>query len=160
MPDTTSPLSPRGILMLMLAGALATTAFDIYGQVISPALGGSRLAPVPLAGSVWRAIAGFPSKEMAELLHYTAGVIGYPLGFALVARPLWQKIAPAVPWWAVAVAFGCAQWVFALYIMAHLVAGQPAFLDWTGITWAALWGHIVYALVAIGVSNHFALVRR
>jgi hypothetical protein len=97
---------------------------------------------------------------MAELLHYTAGVIGYPLGFALVARPIWQKVAPQVPWWLVAVAFGIMQWVFALYVMAHLVAGQAAFLNWTGITWAALYGHIVYALVAIGVSNHFMLNRR
>lgn len=154
-----SPLSPRGFLLVMLAGALATAAFEIYGQVISPTLGGSRLAPVPLAGSVWRAIAGFPSKEMAEVLHYTAGVIGYPLGFALVARPLWQKVLPQLPWYLVAVAFGIVQWIFALYFMAHLIGGQPAFLGFTGITWAALWGHIVYALVAIGVSNHFTLVR-
>ncbi|MCY4180817.1 MAG: hypothetical protein OXC60_20660 [Litoreibacter sp.] len=158
--QTVTPLSPRGLLTLILAGALATAAFDIYGQVISPALGGSRLAPVPLAGSVWRAIAGFQSREMAELLHYTAGLIGYPLGFALVARPIWKKVAPNVPSYLVAVAFGIVQWVFALYVMAHLVAGQAAFLNWTGITWAALYGHIVYALVAIGVSNHFVLRRR
>jgi hypothetical protein len=153
-------LTPRGFLMLMLGGALATVAFELYGEVVSPSLGGSRLAPVPLAGSVFRAIAGYGSKEMAVLLHYIAGVIGYPLGFALVARPLWQKIAPRMPWWAVAVAFGCVQWVFALYIMAHLIAGQPPFLGFTGITWAALYGHILYAFVAIGVGHHYALSRR
>ncbi|MEP5761171.1 MAG: hypothetical protein ABJ327_18015 [Litoreibacter sp.] len=147
-------------LTLMLAGALATCAFEIYGQVISPALGYSRLAPVPLAASVFKAIAGYGSKEMAELMHYTAGIIGYPVGFALVARPLWLKIAPRVPWYAVAVAFGVVQWVFALYVMAHLIAGQKAFLGFSGITWAALWGHIVYALVAIGVTHHFTLGRR
>lgn len=150
-------LTLANFLNLMMAGALATCAFEIYGQVISPLLGYSRLAPVPLAASVFKAIAGFGSKEMAETLHYTAGIIGYPLGFALVARPLWQKIAPKVPWYIVAVAFGAVQWVFALYVLAHLVAGQKAFLGFTGITYAALWGHIVYALVAIGVTHHFIL---
>ncbi len=162
MTNTTapSPLSLRGFLMLMLAGGLATIAFELYGEVISPLLGGSRLAPVPLAGSVFRAIAGFQSKEAAVLLHYIAGCIGYPLGFALVARPLWQKIMPGLPWYVVAVAFGVAQWVFALYIMAHLIAGQPAFLGFTKITWAALYGHVLYALVAIGITNHMTLARR
>jgi hypothetical protein len=32
--------------------------------------------------------------------------------------------------------------------MAHLVAGNKPFLGWGGITWVALWGHIIYALVA------------
>lgn len=153
-------LTIHNFLTLMLAGALATCAFEIYGQVISPSLGFSRLAPVPLAASVFKAIAGYGSKEMAELLHYAAGIIGYPLGFALIARPLWQRFAPQVPWYGVAVAFGTAQWVFALYVLAHLIAGQKAFLGFTGITYAALWGHIVYALVAIGITNHFMLVRR
>lgn len=153
-----SPL--RWFLMLMMAGAAATCAFEVYGQVISPTLGGSRLAPVPLAGSVWKAISGEGSKTMAELLHYFAGIVGYPLGFALVARPIWQKVAAGVPWFVVAVAFGTVQWVFAVYVMAHLVAGQAAWLGWSGITWAALWGHIVYALVAIGITQHLVLVRR
>ncbi|MEP3345643.1 MAG: hypothetical protein ABJN34_12390 [Litoreibacter sp.] len=153
-------LTASNILLLMMAGALATCAFELYGQVVSPTLGFSRLAPVPLAASVFKAIAGFSSKEMAEVLHYTAGIIGYPIGFAFVARPIWQKVAPQVPWYAVAVAFGTVQWVFALYVLAHLIGGQPAFLGFTGITYAALWGHIVYSLVAIGVTNHFMLSRR
>ena len=139
---------------------LAACAFEIYGQVISPSLGCSRLAPVPLAASVFKAIAGYNSKEMAGLLHYTAGIIGYPLGFALIARPLWLAIAPKIPWYVLAVILGTVQWVFALYILAYLIAGQKAFLGVTGITYAALWGHIVYALVAIGITHHLLLARR
>jgi hypothetical protein len=35
--------------------------------------------------------------------------------------------------------------------MAHLVAGNPAFLGFTGITWVALVGHVLFALVAAWV---------
>ena len=41
--------------------------------------------------------------------------------------------------------------VFARYGIAHLVAGMKPFLGFTGITWVALWGHVVYALVAAAV---------
>ena len=43
--------------------------------------------------------------------------------------------------------YGIALWVFALYIMASLIAGNKPFLGFSGITWVALWGHIVYAVV-------------
>ena len=48
---------------------------------------------------------------------------------------------------------GVALWVFALYVMAHLVTGNKPFLGFTGSTWVALWGHIVYALVAAGIME-------
>lgn len=147
------------ILFLMLAGAIATVAFEIYGKVISPLLGGSNIAPVPLAASVFKSIFGFASRPAANFLHYFAGLVAYPLAFAFIARPLWEKIAPNLPWYLVAVAFGLTQWVFAVYVMAHLIAGQKAFLGFTGITWAALYAHIVYALVAIGITQHFTLTR-
>jgi hypothetical protein len=35
--------------------------------------------------------------------------------------------------------------------MAHLVAGMPAFLGFTGMTSIALWGHVLYAAVAAGI---------
>jgi len=53
-----------------------------------------------------------------------------------------------VPWLASAVLYGVILWVFALYFMAHLIAGNAAFLGWTGITWVALVGHVVFAVVA------------
>ncbi len=144
-------------LTLLIAGGFGTLAFAIFGQGLSPLLGGSNLAPVPLAGSVFKSIAGFGSKPAAHLLHYFAGIMCYPLAFALIGRPIWQKVMPALPWYVVAVAFGVVQWVFALYVMAHLVAGMPPFLKFSGITWAALYGHIIYALVAIGISQYLCI---
>ena len=38
-----------------------------------------------------------------------------------------------------------------MFIMAHLIAGLPAFLGFTGITWVALVGHVLFALVAAAV---------
>ena len=49
--------------------------------------------------------------------------------------------------------YGVVLWVFALYVMAHLVAGNSAFLGWGGITWVALWGHIIYGLVVAWVAE-------
>ena len=43
--------------------------------------------------------------------------------------------------------FGVGLWVYALYVMAHLVAGLPAFLDFYPIAWASLGGHILFGLV-------------
>ena len=48
----------------------------------------------------------------------------------------------------VAVIYGIVLWIFALYIMASLIAGQPAFLGFTGITWVALAGHVLFAIIA------------
>lgn len=47
--------------------------------------------------------------------------------------------------------YAVALWVFALYVIAHLVAGNPAFLGFGGITWVALAGHVLFTLVAAGV---------
>ena len=78
-------------------------------------------------------------------------MIFYTLGYLLIARPVQKMIVPALHWSLTAVAYGVALWVFALYIVAHLIAGKPAFLGFSGITWVTFWGHIVFALVAAWV---------
>jgi len=135
----------------VLAGATATVAFDFFGQSLSPMLGFASLAPVPLANSVIQAVFGAPYPPGANLLHYLAGMVAYPLGWLLIAEPLGRRVTPGLPWWAVAALYGVGLWIFALYVMAHLVAGHPAFLGFTGITWVALIGHVLFALVAAAV---------
>ena len=83
------------------------------------------------------------------LLHILTGMFVYTLGYVLVAKPIQQKVMPNLPWPVTAIVYGIALWVLALYIVAHLIAGNKPFLGFTGITWVALWGHIVYALVAV-----------
>jgi hypothetical protein len=139
------------VLTLLSAGALATVAFDAFGQGLSPLLGYAKLAPVGLAGATLKQVFGENPAGAAYLLHLITGLVFYTLGYFLIARPLQRAIVPSLHWCLTAVAYGIGLWIFALYIMAHLVAGMPAFLGFTGITWVALWGHVVFALVAAAV---------
>lgn len=78
-------------------------------------------------------------------------MVAYPLGWMVLARPIARTLAPGLGWAVPAVLYGVLLWIFALYVMAHLVAGNPAFLGFTGITWVALVGHVLFALVAAWV---------
>lgn len=153
-PSAAVPRLDRRLLLTMgLAGAAATVAFDFFGQSLSPALGFANLAPVPLANNVIQTVFGAPWRPGAEFLHYFAGLVAYPLGWMLVARPLAARLTPALHWTVASTLYGVALWVFALYVMAHLVAGNPPFLGFTGITWVALAGHVLFAWVAAWVVD-------
>ena len=139
------------LLTLLSAGATATVAFDAFGQALSPLLGYAKLAPVGLANSTLKTVFGSAPSGGAYLLHMLTGVVFYTLGYFLIARPVQKAVLPSLHWSLTAIVYGVALWIFALYIMAHLVAGMPAFLGFSGITWVALWGHIIFALVAAAV---------
>lgn len=141
-------ISADNLWRVVTAGALATVAFDVFGQALAPMLGFAKLAPIPLASQTWTVVFGQPFAEGGHILHYLAGVFAYAIGWAYVWQPIVQRAAPGVPWVVSAIVYGAALWVLALYIIAHLIAGNPAFLGFTGITWVALAGHIVYAVVA------------
>ena len=148
---TRTPLQTAGIVLT--AGAFATIAFDVFGQALSPLFGYAKLAPVGLAGASIKAIFGANPSGAAYLLHALTGLVFYAVGWFAIARPIQQAVLPRLHWSATAVAYGVALWVFALYVMAHLVTGNKPFLGWSGITWVALWGHIVYALVAATIME-------
>ena len=139
------------LMTMLLAGAMATVAFDFFGQSLSPMLGFAKLAPVPLANSVITVLFGQGYGPGAHFLHYMAGLVAYPLGWMFIAKPIADKVAPGLPWLVSSAVYGVVLWVFALFIMAHLIAGLPAFLGFTGITWVALVGHVVFAVVAAWV---------
>ncbi len=139
------------LLAFFTAGAAAFLAFDFFGQVLSPMLGYAKLAPVGLANSTIKAVFGAGYRPGAEALHFMAGLLAYPLGWLLIAEPLRRRVLPAFPWLVSAIIYGVILWVFALYVMAHLVAGMKPFLGWGGITWVALWGHVIYAVVFAAV---------
>jgi len=153
MTTTSAPLRPTfdatGIILLLLAGLAATVVFDLYGQWLTPMLGLVRLAPVPLATQTLNVLFGDPAwaSTGGTVLHWVTGIVFYPLGYVLFALPIAQAVIRGIPWVVVAVAYGVVLWVFALYVMAHLVAGNPPFLGFTQLTWVALVGHVLYALV-------------
>ncbi|WP_209001707.1 hypothetical protein [Stappia albiluteola] len=141
-------LTIKGLWTMALAGACATVAFDFFGQSLSPMLGFANLAPVPLANNVIQVLFGAAYRPGAEFLHYFAGMVAYPLGWILLGRPIARAVIPSLGWVIPAAIYGVLLWIFALYVMAHLVAGNPPFLAFTGITWVALIGHVLFALIA------------
>lgn len=153
MTDAVSELVLRGrsmtffLVTMLYAGAVSIAAFDFFGQALSPMLGYAALAPVGLANQVLQIVTGESIRGGGHLLHYMAGIIAYPLGWMIVVEPLRRALTPNLHWSIAATVYGIALWVFALYVMAHLVAGNPAFLNFTGITWVALIGHVLFALV-------------
>ena len=158
-------INQKTLTTLLVSGAFAILAFDLFGQTISPMLKGmfgpylgAKLAPVALANQSLGVLTGLGGKFISangigHAMHLLTGLLIYPIGYMFVARPI-SRIAPFVPWWGVGIAYGIVLWIFALYVMAHLVAGNPAFLGWSGITWVALWGHIVFAMVVAAFVHY------
>lgn len=146
-------INARTAMTVIASGIAATIAFDVFGQHLSPALGFAKLAPVPLAQSVIRTVTGINSADLASVLHYVTGILFYPLGYLLVARPIAKAVMPNLHWLVTSSVYGVGLWAFALYGMAHLVAGLPPFLNFTGIAWVALVGHVLFAVVSAAVLH-------
>ena len=133
----------------LLAGLGADLGWEVWARVLTPMLPGvgGPLEPAGLIQSVF----GFHSRPVGEAIHLIVGVVFYPLGFLLIARPLQRSLLPQAPWWLTALGFGVGLFVFALYVMAHLVAGLPSFLGWTPLTYASLAGHLMFGLGTAGI---------
>ena len=134
---------------MAIAGAFATVVFDLWGQVISPMLGMARLSPDGLARSLLGTF-GLPNeREHGQFLHLLpVGLIAYPLGWALVFKPAWKRLAVVRGWLLPAAAYGFGLWVFAIGGITA-VAGLPFFLNFTGIAWVALVGHVLYGIALV-----------
>ena len=143
--DLFPPLIAATLVTAVLAGAAADLAWEFWARFVTPLLPGvgGPLEPAALVQSVF----GLGSRWLAELIHLVVGVVFYPLGYLFVARPLQRAILPGLPWWLTAAGFGVGLFVFALYVMAHLIAGLPAFLGWIPLAWASLAGHVLFGLV-------------
>ena len=86
-----TPAAPaRLVTSTLYAGAVATVAFDFFGQSLSPGLGFANLAPVPLANQVIQTVFRSTWSPGAHFLHYFAGMVAYPLGWLLIAEPVAQ----------------------------------------------------------------------
>jgi hypothetical protein len=128
---------------IVLSGIAADITWEIWARLITPLWVGGPLEPAALIQSVF----GFDNLLLAECIHAVVGIIFYPIGFLFVARPLQRLIFPKLPLLLTGVGFGIGLWVFALYVMAHLFAGLPAFLGFIPLTWASLIGHILFGTV-------------
>lgn len=143
----TAPLFPalsgRLVPTILLAGIAADVTWEIWARGITPFLVGGPLQPAALVQSVF----GFQNWTVAELIHAITGIVFYPIGYLFIARPLQRRILPQLPLALTGAGFGIGLWIFALYIMAHLIAGLPPFLGFIPLAWASLVGHILFGLV-------------
>lgn len=134
---------------MFVAGFIATVAFDLWGQLISPGLGFANLSPHGLAKSLLGTF-GLPNGDFAGyFVHfYLVGLIGYPVGWLFIFAPLWQRVVGQTHWLLPSAIYGFGLWVFAIGGITA-IAGLPLFLNFTGITWVALVGHVLYGIVLV-----------
>ncbi|PKA39919.1 hypothetical protein N2599_29255 (plasmid) [Rhizobium sullae] len=128
---------------IILSGLAANITWEIWARLITPLWVGGPLEPAALVQSVF----GFNNLLLAEMIHAIVGVVFYPIGYLFIARPLQRLIVPKLPLLLTGIGFGIGLWIFALYVMAHLFGGQPAFLGFVTLTWASLIGHMLFGTV-------------
>jgi hypothetical protein len=157
LPATLPNASFATLGLMFISGFFATNAFDFWGQVVSPGLGFANLSPHGLAKSLLESL-GLPSNDFAGyFVHfYLVGLIGYPIGWMFIFAPIWQRVIGQTSWILPAAVYGFGLWVFAIGGITA-IAGLPLFLGFTGITWVALVGHVLYGVVMVAV---LALIER
>jgi hypothetical protein len=102
--------------LMFISGCFATMAFDLWGQVVSPGLGFANLSPHGLAKSLFGAL-GLPNGDFAGyFMHfYLVGLIGYPVGWLFIFKPVWDRvIGKGLPWIVPSAVYGFGLWVFAI----------------------------------------------
>ncbi|WP_298430202.1 hypothetical protein [uncultured Jannaschia sp.] len=156
MTDTTPArpgLNAQTLGLMFISGFVATCAFDLWGQLISPGLGFANLSPHGLAKSLLGTF-GLPNGDFAGyFVHfYLVGLIGYPIGWLFIFKPVWTRIVGDMHWFVPSAIYGFGLWVFAIGGITA-IAGLPFFLNFTGITWVALVGHVVYGIVMVAVMQ-------
>lgn len=145
------PITATTLGLMFIGGFFATLAFDFWGQVVSPGLGFATLSPHGLAKSLLGTL-GLPNSDFAGyFMHfYLVGLIGYPIGWLFIFAPLWRRVIGATHWLIPSLIYGFGLWVFAIGGITA-IAGLPLFLGFTGITWVALVGHVLYGVVFAAV---------
>lgn len=142
-------LDRRLAVTILLAGLAADLLWEGWARLITPLLVGGPLEPAALVQLVF----GWQSRFAGEIVHALVGVIAYPVGYLFIARPLQRILLPKLPLLLTGLGFGVGLWIFALYVMAHLIGGLPAFLGFIPLTWVSLVGHLIFGVtVAVVVA--------
>jgi hypothetical protein len=135
-------LDTRTVVTILLSGLAADITWEIWARLITPLWVGGPLEPAALVRSVF----GIQSQVGSESIHILTGLVFYPAGYLFIALPILRAVVPSLPWWLAGTLYGVALWIFALFVMAGLVAGLPYFLGFIPLTWASLVGHVLFAL--------------
>lgn len=132
---------------VLAGGAAGLLVWEVFARLIAPLWIGQPLNPEGLV----QAALGVESNALAMVIHVVTGVVAFPVGYVLVARPVARLVLPRLHWAILGAVYGVGLWVFALLVMAHWFAGFPAFLDFQPIAWASLAGHVLFGLALAAV---------
>jgi hypothetical protein len=124
LPAGLPPLTIGSVARLLAAGAAGLILWEAFARLVAPLWLGHALDP------------------LGQAMHLLTGLVLFPLGYVLVVRPLAARLAPGLGWPVLGLGYGVALWVFAMYGMASLLGGMPAFLGFGQVAWASLAGHI------------------
>lgn len=131
---------------IALAGITGLAVWEAFARGIAPLWVGHRLDP---SGLIEAALGiGGPAAQVIDIL---TGVVAFPIGYASIVRPIARQILPGLPWWVAGPGYGAGLWVFAMFVIAHMLAGMPAFLGFGAVAWASLVGHLALGLALAGV---------
>ncbi|MEM8796265.1 MAG: hypothetical protein AAGE61_11910 [Pseudomonadota bacterium] len=156
--ETGSRFSIQTIITATLfAGVVSLGVWELWAKVFAPLYMGGALSPVGLVKSsfgigketfapLFAAKSGAVGNAVANGIHLATGLIAFPLGYLLGARPIASKVAPALPWFVVGFVYGVVLYVFAMFVMAHLFAGFPPFFGFNALSQASLIGHVLVGL--------------
>jgi hypothetical protein len=137
---------------VLLAGLAGLALWEPFARFLAPLWLGHPLEPTALI-EMSLGIGGVG----AALLHWTTGLVFFPLGYLLVLRPLAARLVPGFGWPLLGVAYGIGLWVVATYVMASLVGGMPPFLGFEPVAWASLVGHVA---IGLGIAAATAWIRK
>ncbi len=143
-------ISPGTLGRTLAAGATGLIVWEVFARLIAPLWLGGPLDPTGLIEAAL-GVSGTP----AQVLHLLTGLVFFPFGYVFLARPLANRLAPALPWLALGLGYGVALWVFAMYGMASLLGGMPPFLGFEPVAWASLVGHLG---LGVGIAGATAML--
>jgi hypothetical protein len=139
----------REVAMLAIGGLAGLLVWELFANPITSWIVGGPLQPPALIISLFQNLFGFKmSWPAAATLHYTTGILFYPLGYFFVTR-----VMASFGTWIDVVLWGVATWVIALGFFATL-AGLPFMLGFILLSWMSLVGHVIYAVVAGVIFEH------
>lgn len=147
----TTPSLSRILMLAIPAGLIAAVVFEILALAIAPMLLGQAMKPALLVGALSQTVLGVQiSTGAAWLGHLLAGIVLFPMGYAVFARGL-----GGLAWPLAAVVYAVLLWLFAQGVLAP-IAGRPVMLGFTAYTWGSLLVHVIYVLTVAVVLNRLA----
>ena len=144
-------ITPRTGLDALIAGVIGLLAWEMFARGIAPFWLGHALEPTGLIEMAF-GIGG----TGAQIIHLATGLVAFPLGYMLLVRPLAAALGAGIPVWLLGLGYGVALWVFAMVVVASLLAGMPPFLGFGAVAWASLIGHLLLGL-AIALTVEYRI---